>query len=177
MCNFFLLETWQSARPSHFFQGEETWTSEKGFCVVLICLQLEATGFSHGLSKTKSFVKVSVFCPISSPSSSLTNAYDLLLQHRVEHGGRTLDWTVDPSLQVGVVRSWMGRRKLGRVISLNVTTQAAFTDLQVSCTEADTWETWSPAVAFASGLLAAERAVSLPCLMGLLAQQDLLLGC
>lgn len=45
-------------------------------------------------------------------------------------------WTeLDPNLQVGVVKNWMGRRKLGKVISLNLRTQAAFTDLQVFCAE------------------------------------------
>lgn len=99
--------------------------------------------------------KCQLFCPISSPSCSLANVHDL---HFCSSGGQILAWTVDPSLQVGVVRSWMGRRKPGRVISLNLRTQGAFTDLQISCTEEDTWESWSPAVAFASGLLAAECA-------------------
>ena len=157
MCNFFLLKAWQSAKFFHFFQGEETWTSEKGFCVGLICLQLEAKSFSHGLSEQSPLCQL--LCPVSSPSCSLTNVYDLFLQHWVEHWGRVLDWTVDPSLNVGVVRSWMGRRKLGRVVSLKWSTQAAFTDLQVSCTEEDTWETSRPAVIYSSGLLTAECAL------------------
>lgn len=40
-----------------------------------------------------------------------------LLQHLVEHRGRMLDWGVDSSLQVVVLRRWTGRRELGRVIS------------------------------------------------------------
>lgn len=127
-----------------------------------------------GSQKQSLQCKFQPFCPSHFLLCSPTVVYDLFsstwLSMEEEY------WTEQWIPAFRLLRRWMGRRELGRVINLNPSCFCRLSHLLH-------WRRYmrnfpSPVAAFTSRFLAAEWAhMSLSCLRGLWVQQDLLVEC